>query len=200
MAGTVLGATQILSEIQIKNNPDFIALDSDRVRGGSLSVADLTARDAVPADWRKEGATRCWVISESKHYILVGGIENANWQQESAAGESYEYTALTTPTGAAPTVTIDCASANIVSKNLGLDDTSTGDVTLAVSNAVNGTTGTLIITNSDAISRNVLLPASSAHIDFSGNAKTIAIAAAKRAVLGFTFNGSVYAWTGSVEA
>jgi len=115
------------------------------------------------------------------------------------APELYTYSALTTPTGATPTVTIDCDNKVVVSRNLSVTSGSTSDVTLALSNAINGTTLTLIVTNSDAGSRNVLIPAAAAHIDFSGNAKTVAIPNGKRAVFGVTYNGSLYCWTVAIE-
>jgi len=111
----------------------------------------------------------------------------------------YEYTALTTPTGATPTVTIDCASKAVVSRNLEITDDSTGNVTLALSNATNGTTLTLVVTNSDVIDRSIIIPAAAAHIDFSGNSKTALIPTLKRAVFGVTYNGSLYCWTVVIE-
>lgn len=43
-------------------------------------VADLTERDAIIPDVRWEGM-RVYVVSEGKSYFLVGGIDNANWEE-----------------------------------------------------------------------------------------------------------------------
>lgn len=48
------------------------------MKGTPKQVADLTARDAVPAARRTEGM-ECWVVSENKSFRLVGGISNTNW-------------------------------------------------------------------------------------------------------------------------
>lgn len=48
-------------------------------------VADLTARDAIPAGVRYEGMP-VFVISEGANYQLVGGILNANWEDFGSGG------------------------------------------------------------------------------------------------------------------
>ena len=47
----------------------------------SSVVADLTARDALEAGVRYEGMT-CYVISEETNFRLIGGIDNANWEED----------------------------------------------------------------------------------------------------------------------
>lgn len=42
------------------------------------TVANLTARNAIQGSFRKIGMM-VWVVSEAKHYVLVGGIGNVNW-------------------------------------------------------------------------------------------------------------------------
>jgi len=48
-------------------------------------VADLTARDAIPALRRYEGLI-CYVESEETNYQLVGGIDDINWVELSGGG------------------------------------------------------------------------------------------------------------------
>lgn len=42
------------------------------------SVADLTARDAITADRRRQGMA-VWVVSENKLYVLKTGVTNLDW-------------------------------------------------------------------------------------------------------------------------
>lgn len=81
MASEVIGGVKLLAEAQVKGNAKAVVVDSDRVRGGNVSAADIAERNAIPADARKEGATICYVVSEEKHYYLKGGIDNANWTE-----------------------------------------------------------------------------------------------------------------------
>lgn len=50
-----------------------------------MSVADLTARDAISALVRWEGLI-AYVVSEGKHYALIGGIDNLDWQELGTGG------------------------------------------------------------------------------------------------------------------
>ena len=45
------------------------------------NVADITARDAIPAAYRYEGL-KVYVVSEDKAYTLKDGILDANWVVE----------------------------------------------------------------------------------------------------------------------
>jgi hypothetical protein len=56
----------------------FATHDSIYGKGGHREVADLTARDAVTTERRREGMT-VYVVSEAKTYRLVGGITNSDW-------------------------------------------------------------------------------------------------------------------------
>ena len=53
--------------------------------GGYRPVADITARDAITAERRKEGM---WVkvLADGKVYTLSGGILNANWVEQTMGG------------------------------------------------------------------------------------------------------------------
>lgn len=46
--------------------------------GGARTVADLTARNDIPAQRRQQGML-VYVISESKYYYLAGGTGNQDW-------------------------------------------------------------------------------------------------------------------------
>jgi len=50
-----------------------------------MVAADLTARDAIPTLRRWEGMM-VYVVSELKHYVLVGGTANLNWTELSGSG------------------------------------------------------------------------------------------------------------------
>lgn len=60
--------------------------DEQYGRGGFRSVADLTARDAIPADRRKLGM-EVKVLADGKKYELIGGTANSNWQEVVTGGE-----------------------------------------------------------------------------------------------------------------
>lgn len=51
-------------------------------KGGHRSVADVAARDAIPADRREEGMT-VYVQSNQTRYTLIGGVGNGDWQTAS---------------------------------------------------------------------------------------------------------------------
>lgn len=50
-----------------------------------MSVADTTARDAIPALKRWEGML-VYSIADGKHYTLIGGITNGDWTELSGGG------------------------------------------------------------------------------------------------------------------
>jgi hypothetical protein len=52
--------------------------DQSEIKGGHHSVADITARDAIPAERREDGMT-CHVAAEKHTYELSGGITNSDW-------------------------------------------------------------------------------------------------------------------------
>lgn len=80
--GTV-GITGILAP---KDSADTHATNEDIYgKGGFRPVADVTARDAITADRRKEGM---WVYcsADGKVYTLSGGITNGDWVEVSIGG------------------------------------------------------------------------------------------------------------------
>ena len=63
--------------------------DSQYGQGGLMEVADLTARDAISTERRREGMM-CYVTSNQTTYQLVGGITNPNWTAFAVAGGMLE--------------------------------------------------------------------------------------------------------------
>lgn len=53
--------------------------------GGLRTVANLTERDAITTERREEGMA-VYVISETKRYVLQGGITNAHWVHDFSGG------------------------------------------------------------------------------------------------------------------
>lgn len=73
--------TVVAAKITTGNTANIFSIgDTDEMGGTPKQVADITARDAIPAARRTEGMT-CWVLSENAEYRLVGGVANANWTQ-----------------------------------------------------------------------------------------------------------------------
>lgn len=88
-------------DIYEHNNPDLAIVDSTFVRGGAISVADLTALYALGSklDQVKQYATRCYVIAEAKFYILVDTVNIGSalgWIEESVSGGAGLYEPLIT--------------------------------------------------------------------------------------------------------
>lgn len=77
----VPGATTILSELAIRNNPGAIVVDSSRVRGGSRCVDTLADRNNIPYEARVLRIMRCYVLETDTTYELRGGITDADWQE-----------------------------------------------------------------------------------------------------------------------
>lgn len=77
------GATTVIAELELRNNPDLPVVDTTKVRGGAHYVTTLAERDLIPLSLRKRGTTRVYVGNEDKFYFLPQGIENYHWQVES---------------------------------------------------------------------------------------------------------------------
>lgn len=56
-----------------KNNGAFPIIDTNHALGGRMSVADITARNAIPAGRRRAGM-QCFVQSNSLTYLLAGDL------------------------------------------------------------------------------------------------------------------------------
>ena len=61
------------------SNDTYPVTDSIYGKGGYREVADITARDAITTARRREGLM-VYVIASGLVYVLVGGIDNINWQ------------------------------------------------------------------------------------------------------------------------
>lgn len=60
-------------------NGDWVQLfDDNRLAGGLRSVADTTARDAIPTARRKEGMV-VYSLADNRYYLLEGGVTNSDW-------------------------------------------------------------------------------------------------------------------------
>lgn len=56
-------------------------------KGGLRTVANLTERNAITTERREEGMA-VYVVSETKRYVLQGGITNAHWVHDASGGVS----------------------------------------------------------------------------------------------------------------
>jgi hypothetical protein len=78
--------TKVVSKIVPTDTLDEYAThDADYGRGGYVSVADITARDAITTQRRKQGMT-VYVNSTNVKYILKDGITNSDWVVDSSGG------------------------------------------------------------------------------------------------------------------
>jgi hypothetical protein len=71
-------------------------------KGGYRVVANLTERNAIPADRRKEGLLVKVLNAgggQTIIYTLVGGIADINWQEQNFGGESTLLTGEGNPNG-----------------------------------------------------------------------------------------------------
>lgn len=79
------GDVVIQSTIAPKNGANFPVTRARDVQGAIQTVADLTARDALPDHIRVIGLL-CLVVSDNTIYRLVGGTTNGDWQAYSSGG------------------------------------------------------------------------------------------------------------------
>lgn len=61
---------------------NFPVAYGNELLGSYKTVADITARNAIPTERREEG-NKVYVISEEITYKLKGGLTNSNWVQSS---------------------------------------------------------------------------------------------------------------------
>ena len=75
------GSVGLTGFIAPKDSADSYAVTDDKYnRGGYKTVADITERDAITADRRKEGMV-VYARSDGKENRLVGGTNNSNWSE-----------------------------------------------------------------------------------------------------------------------
>jgi|LauGreDrversion4_2_1035121.scaffolds.fasta_scaffold03381_13 hypothetical protein len=88
------------------NNPNYAAVDSDFVRGGTRSavnsLADLYALYPLKANQLKERATKVYVKQESKYYVLTDlslAGSSDGWTEDSTGGGGSQYYLASNPSG-----------------------------------------------------------------------------------------------------
>lgn len=81
--GTVIAA-QITTGDTLNTFP---VADVNELQGGLMSVADLTARDAIPSTRRKVGM-EVFVSADGLTYQLYGGTANINWRERPGGGSA----------------------------------------------------------------------------------------------------------------
>lgn len=116
---------QLIDLIKPKNDGDFPMAEDIDLLGGWRVVADLTARDAIPAQRRKEGM-RAKVVSNDTVYELKGGITNGDWAAVVISGGSVTGALLTTVGDMA--IPIDFGDAGAVDPTPGVVFQSQADV------------------------------------------------------------------------
>ena len=81
------GFTKVLSPIEVKGNPDEPAVDSSRVKGGSIYLQTLAERATIPKKILKLRVSRVYV-AETDTYYVPSDIPDTNdpvaWQTEAA--------------------------------------------------------------------------------------------------------------------
>lgn len=79
---SIINTTPLTAPIAPLNEGDNYASHLERFQeGGYRSVADLTARDAIPTNRRKENML-VYVVSSDTIYTLSGGVTNGDWSEQ----------------------------------------------------------------------------------------------------------------------
>lgn len=71
-------AIEIIDTLKQKNNGTFGLVDSNDIIGGFYQTDNITERNSIPLNRRKEGMF-CWVKEEKKVFQLVDGLANEYW-------------------------------------------------------------------------------------------------------------------------
>lgn len=71
-------AIEIIDTLKQKNNGTFGLVDSNDIIGGFYQTDNITERNSIPLNRRKEGMF-CWVKEEKKVFQLVDGLTNECW-------------------------------------------------------------------------------------------------------------------------
>lgn len=72
------GDVTVIATLSIQNNAPAPIARGDDLLGGYRSVADITARDAIPNHLRQEGML-VYVEGATQWWLLLNGITNADW-------------------------------------------------------------------------------------------------------------------------
>jgi hypothetical protein len=83
LSGTILASRIVPTD----SLDEFATHDEFWGRGGHRSCVDITERDAITTQRRKEGMT-VYVTSTGKEYRLVNGIANSDWVEVTSSGDS----------------------------------------------------------------------------------------------------------------
>jgi hypothetical protein len=121
-----MGSVKIADTLGQKNSGVFAIVDANDIAGGIYSVADTTARDAIPAERRKIGML-CWCITPGSMWRLDSDLNT--WVSYEVAG----------PTG----VTGDTGPTGVTGS-----DGATGPTGITGSDGATGPTG---VTGSDGV-------------------------------------------------
>ena len=82
----ITGTVQVTAQIAPSALTDtYASHDSQYGLGGHHEATDHTARNAIPAERRREGMT-CYTANDEKTWQLQGGILDANWADISGGG------------------------------------------------------------------------------------------------------------------
>lgn len=78
-------AIEIIDTLKQKNNGTFGLVDSNDIIGGFYQTDNITERNSIPLNRRKEGMF-CWVKEEKKVFQLVDGLTNECWIEFKSVG------------------------------------------------------------------------------------------------------------------
>ena len=112
-------------------------------------VANLTARDAIPALRRYQGM-KVYVSAEGKAYRLIGGITNTDWSEEGGSGGGggpFQWSATTQAISAGGQITLTLAQIKQAITVVGDGGPATLNVDLFSSEPDDGTTIVLVGTS-----------------------------------------------------
>jgi hypothetical protein len=65
----------------VPNATGIPVVDSKYIKGGFLTVSDLTERNNIPSTYRREGMIVALSNASGSMYQLVGGVLNSNWAE-----------------------------------------------------------------------------------------------------------------------
>lgn len=74
------GQGKVESDGKIKPTGTYTIVDIKDVTGNAYEVPTIAARNAIPANRRTNGFI-AFVIADSSHYTLIGGVTNEYWQK-----------------------------------------------------------------------------------------------------------------------
>lgn len=154
------GSVRVAGFIAPTDSTDTYAVtDETYNRGGYRTVADLTARNAITADRRKEGML-VRVAASGDTYVLVGGITDANWTLFTlTASQSLQILSIvegaTTPDPGTPTLIWSAVTGTLLVWNGTAWISTVADPDLQALANLN-TTGVMVRTGSGTVATRVI--------------------------------------------